>query len=310
MKRLDLGEPTCLPFDEFRLTNTLYTGLVKRRVFLRNFLLGGLAVPPLTLGGAYAQAMSFEISKHQVRLPLLEQPIKIAHLTDLHFAGAHGLEHVKKWVEATLWQKPDVVLITGDLVHGDIFKRLGDKAKPMLEAFALALKPLSAAPLGAFACLGNHDYALRWSGTASVSDLKNALEKNNIPLLVNASRQLRSDVYLGSLDDLWHGRPNLEKTLQGIPTQKTVLLMSHNPDVLPTLPKQVSIMLSGHTHGGQVRLPFFGALASVTEHGERYQQGFIEETTLGFVSRGLGTGTIPIRLFCPAELVLLECVPA
>jgi uncharacterized protein len=282
---------------------------MNRRAFIRNTILGILATPPISLGAAYAQAMGFQISKHQLKLNHLKQPLRIAHLTDLHFGGAHGLEHVNAWVTATLKEKPDLVLLTGDLVHGDAFDTHGKKGYAMLEAFAKALEPLSKVPLGAYAVLGNHDYALRWSGAAQITDLIRNLEQNGIPMLINSGKDLRKDLYLGGVDDYWHGTVNSRAAIAGAKSNQAVLLMSHNPDVLPKLSSRVSLMLSGHTHGGQVRLPGIGALASVTKFGERYQQGFIKETTLGFVSRGLGCGIIPIRLFCPAELVILECNP-
>ena len=283
---------------------------MNRRTFIRNLILGGLALPPLTLGAAYAQAMSFEISRHSLKLKHLEQPLRIAHLTDLHFGGGHGLEQVQAWVAATLKEKPDLVLLTGDLVHGDAFDTYGKKGYAMLEAFAQALEPLSTMPLGAYAVLGNHDYSLRWSGAAGITDLIYNLEANGIPMLINTGTSLRKDLYLGGVDDYWYGKVNSRTAIANAKENQAVLLMSHNPDILPKLSSRVSLMLSGHTHGGQVRLPGIGALASVTRYGERYQQGFIQEAALGFVSRGLGTGGIPIRLFCPAELVILECSPA
>jgi uncharacterized protein len=282
---------------------------MKRRDFLQRLFLGSLTLPPLTGAAAYAQAMSFVVSKHQLNIKHLEQPVKIAHLTDLHFAAAHKNSHLEAWVNATLLEQPDLVLLTGDLVHGDIFSRLGNNAKPTLQALGKLLKPLSSVPLGAYAVLGNHDYALRWSGTTTMQELETALELNGIQLLTNSHKQVRPDLFVAGVDDLWHGNPSFEMALRGIPKNAATLLMSHNPDILPNVPSSVSLMLSGHTHGGQVRLPFFGALASVTEFGERYQQGFIQEQALGFVSRGLGCGTLPIRLFCPAELVLLSLLP-
>jgi uncharacterized protein len=282
---------------------------VKRRDLLKRVFVGVAALPPLTGAAAYAQAMSFVVSRHQVKLAHLEQPVKIAHLTDLHFAAAHKQNHLEAWVKAALLEKPDLVLLTGDLVHGDVFGKLGTNAQVTLEQLGKSLAPLTQAPLGAYAVLGNHDYALRWSGISSMASLQQSLENNGIEVLTNQSKQLRPDLFVAGIDDLWLGNPDLEQALRGIPNNRTTLLMSHNPDVLPTVPASVGLMLSGHTHGGQVRLPFFGALASVTEFGERYQQGFIQEQALGFVSRGLGCGTLPIRLFCPAELVLLECLP-
>jgi uncharacterized protein len=282
---------------------------MKRRTFLQRLLLGSLALPPLLGAAAYAQAMSFVVTKHQRTIKHLEKPIKVAHLTDLHFAAAHKENQLQNWVKATLLEKPDLVLITGDIAHGDIFWNKGREIKPTMQVLGKLLEPLSTAPLGAYAVLGNHDYALRWGQTNGVPDLEQALENNGIRLLTNQNKQLRPDLFVAGIDDLWLGTPRLETALAGIPQNAATLLMSHNPDVLPQVPSSVGLMLSGHTHGGQVRLPFFGALASVTKFGERYQQGFIQEQALGFVSRGLGCGTLPIRLFCPAELVILELLP-
>ena len=282
---------------------------MNRRAFLRHFLTTTLAAPILGTGAAYAQAMSFVVSKHKLKLPKLQAPLRIAQLSDLHFGASHGIAEVTNWVNATLEQQPDLVLLTGDLVHGDAFRKHGQSGYGLLEQFTAALEPLHRVPLGAYASLGNHDYALRWSGAVGIADLISSFAKHQIPMLVNAGKTLRPDLYLGGVDDYWFGKVNSRAALAGANPNQAIVLMSHNPDILPKMPARVSIMLSGHTHGGQFRLPLIGALASVTRYGERYQQGFIQETALGFVSRGLGTGGIPLRVFCPAELVILDCVP-
>jgi uncharacterized protein len=254
-----------------------------------------------SLGLAFSKTLDFQVNRYDVKMNGLQKPLRLAHLTDLHLGSYVGREQIKTWVEATNFEQPDVVCITGDIV---------DHALPStrLDELALELGRLRA-PLGVFACLGNHDY---WYTTQddSVWGLVRRLEEASVRVLVNAGLQLREDFWLGGLDDLWRGKPDLEKTLQNIPDSSAAVLMSHNPDVLVTPLPSVNLVISGHTHGGQVRIPGLPTLFSVSNYGERFQQGFVQGTTRGFVSRGLGVGgTLPLRVFAKAELVLLELQP-
>ncbi len=233
----------------------------------------------------------------------LKKPLRLVQLTDLHFGFWHGAEHVRRWVDATLKLEPDLIVLTGDLV--DRLPNLED-----LERLASELKRLHA-PLGVFAVLGNHDY-WRGSGEVTTDDLVLKLEQVGLKFLNNVGVELRSDFFLAGIDDLLLGSPQLELALTHLPIQGANVLLSHNPDVLPEVPAQVGLTLSGHTHGGQIRAPFSMGLYSISRYGERFQQGFVQGDlgARGFVSRGLGTGGLPLRTFCPAELVLLELNPA
>jgi uncharacterized protein len=244
---------------------------------------------------AWSEAHRFGISRHSFKLPRLERGLRVAHLTDLHFGRWHREPAIRNWVNATLAQKPDLIVITGDLVDGRTsIKRL--------EALTAELAQLRA-PLGVFATWGNHDYAIHHSGLAVFGPM---LEKAGIRVLTNEGVQIRPDLYLAGVDDYWHGDVDVARAILDARVDGATLLLSHNPDILPSVPSSVGLMLSGHTHGGQVRAPFGVGLHSISKFGERYQMGFIKEQTTAFVSRGLGTSTVPVRSFCPAELVLLE----
>ncbi len=277
---------------------------MNRRRFVQTILVGGVAA--LGSGYALAEGHRFEINRHKVVLDGLKTPVRVAHLTDLHFDRWRLEGGLRPWVAATLREEPDLIVITGDFVS-----RLLPAQK--MQGLARALAPLRA-PLGVWGVLGNHDYD-RTPHSISPLELVKLLEGVGISVLTNTHTQLREDLTLAGIDDLLRGKPNVSAALEGVSQRSATLLMSHNPDMLPKIPSWVGLTLSGHTHGGQIRLPGLPTIINASEYGERFQMGFVaadhpgESGAKGFVSRGLGTGGFPVRTFCPAELVLLECVP-
>ena len=268
---------------------------MNRRRFLQLLTLGTLGLAGGVPTYAWGEAHRFGLSRHSFKLPRLERDLRVAQLSDLHFGRWHREPAIRQWVDATLAQKPDLIVITGDLIDGRT-------SVERLEALTAELARLRA-PLGVFATWGNHDYGLHHSGLKVFGAM---LEKAGIRMLTNAGVQLRPDLYLAGVDDYWHGEVDIARAIRDARVDGATLLLSHNPDILPFVPENVGLMLSGHTHGGQVRAPFGVGLHSISRYGERYQMGFIKEQTTAFVSRGLGTSTVPVRSFCPAELVLLE----
>src|SRR4030095_10957928 len=107
--------------------------------------------------------------------------------------------------------------------------------------------------------------------------------------------------------DLWTRRPDVEGTLRKIPLDRNpIIMLTHNPDVFPDIPARVSLTLAGHTHGGQVNLPFVGRPIVTSTFGQRYAIGHITEQGHHlFVSSGLGTSIIPVRFRVPPEIVIL-----
>lgn len=245
---------------------------------------------------------SFIVSTHRVGLPDLRAPVRIVQLSDLHVGRVHRPSRAHRWVEATLAQNPDLIVITGDFV---------DRPVPPadLETLASALAQLRA-PLGVYAVPGNHDHG---SFPGHLERLIAPLESVGVRFLVNANVMLRPDLVLAGVDDLWLGQPDLSRALEGVPDGPAVLLLAHHPDQLVTVPPRVSLMLSGHTHGGQVVLPLVGALHTGSDYGQRFVRGLVRDDprgARGFVSRGLGTTFLPLRFGCPAEIVVLDLEPA
>ncbi len=267
---------------------------------MRSAGLAGLAA--LLLGAAPLEApRAFVLSRHERRIAGLRRPLTLALLTDLHLGPYLGEGALARWVEATLRLEPDVVLLGGDIVDRAYGGDLAELARHL---------PRLAAPLGVYAVLGNHDHA-RYR---RVEPLVDVLEGSGVRLLDNAAVRLRDDIVLAGIDDLRVGRPDLGAALaegEGLRAGAggALALLSHNPDVIPGARGAVDLVLAGHTHGGQVRLPLVGAVFTSSRYGRRYLSGWVDDGMPAFVSRGLGVTTLPFRYDCPAELVHLTLLP-
>ncbi len=268
----------------------------------RRFLTHAAAVAATAaVGSSVAQvsgAYPFDVVRQRAALPGLQAPVRIAWLTDLHHGEYVRTASVRAWVDAALGEAPDLVLLGGDLVD----QTPGADADAELFAELARLR----APLGVLAVAGNHDHG-RFRGIGPFVAL---LHGAGIETLVNRGIEVRPDLFVAGLDDFRNGRPDLGATLRDRPAAGATLLASHNPDVLPEVPTDIGLTLSGHTHGGQVVLPGVGALYTSSAYGDRFLAGWVEGPARGYVSRGLGVSTLPVRINCPAELTILDLVPA
>lgn len=266
----------------------------------RGFLSGaaGLAVA-LAAGGAVAEAYRFRVTRPTARLRGLRTPVRIALLTDFHFGPYLREGSLTAWVEAANAARPDLIVIGGDLVDASAGERL--------EALPRAMASLTA-PLGTYAVWGNHDH----HRFRDLAPLTRALQEVGVRVLRNAGALVRSDLYLAGLDDLRRGRPDLAGTLadRPDPSDAATVLVSHNPDVLPRVPTDVGLTLSGHTHGGQIVVPGIGPILTSSAYGRRFASGWVFGPARGYVSRGLGVSWLPMRAFCPAELPVFDLSPA
>ena len=267
----------------------------------RTFLARGAALAiTAAVGSSTAQTRGsypFEIVRQRATLAGLRAPVRVAWLTDLHHGEFVRTPSVRAWVDAALSETPDLVALGGDLVDQT------PGPDPDTEAFAELAR--LRAPLGVWAVAGNHDHG-RYRGIGRyLARLRDA----GIETLVNRGVAVRSDLYLAGIDDLRNGRPDLGAALRDRPEAGATILLSHNPDVLPQVPVDVGLTLSGHTHGGQVVLPGVGALVTSSQYGDRFLAGWVEGPARGYVSRGLGVTSLPLRVNCPAELTILDLEP-
>lgn len=234
------------------------------------------------------------VSLHQKRLPIAFDGIKIAHFSDLHLGFHTNADDVKRLVSVINQERPDLICFTGDMVDGP--------AEDMLEAVA----PLSKlqAPLGVLSIVGNHDFEnmkrlIALQKRAGFTVLRN----ENVLLERNGSR-----IAVVGLDDWLLGKPNPDRARRGIPENMYTLLLMHEPDYAGLASEHpFDLQLSGHSHGGQIRLPWFGEV--ITPPGSKmYIKGLykIGDRDLRlYVNRGIGTTRLPFRFLCKPELTIL-----
>ncbi len=156
-------------------------------------------------------------------------------------------------------------------------------------------------PLGVYACLGNHDY---WTDPDAIA---RALGRAGVRVLRNEGVEVAEGLWVAGLDDVWEGQPSLDMALKGMPSDAATVVIVHEPDYADevTADGRVMLMVSGHTHGGQVRLPLLGP-PILPYLGQRYPAGLytLGDMTL-YVSRGVGLISPPVRFNCRPEVTLL-----
>jgi uncharacterized protein len=262
-----------------------------KRAAIGSALLAGAGVYP------FLEAKWCRLRRATVTLPNLPRPFEgttVAFLSDVHHGPFVPRAYVRSIVAMTNELKPDFVLLGGDYCHhgpqyiAPVHEDLGK-----LEA-----------RMGRFAVLGNHDH---WDGYKESIE---GLEAAGIPLLRNAGVWVEKGLArlrIGGVGDLWCDKPDVARALGDATERDASIVISHNPDVAETLrDPRVGLMLSGHTHGGQVVVPFYGAPRVPSSYGQKYLHGLVRGPSCNvFVSRGVGTISPPVRLFCRPEVVLL-----
>lgn len=226
-------------------------------------------------------------------LPPDLEGMTLVHLSDFHFSPWNPIDFLRRTVELAKRQKPDVIVLTGDYA---------DEDDADLGACAEILGELSA-PLGVYAVLGNHDHDVGADETAE------ALSAAGIVVLRNEKVALgdgERHLWLAGLDDTATHREEFSAVFGGIPSGEPVILLSHSPDLLPrAADADVEVVLAGHTHGGQVRLPLVGA-PHAPSLSPKYTGGTTRRySTRMHVSRGIGTTLFPVRFNCPPEVGVL-----
>ena len=275
--------------------------ILRRFLFLLLFLLvAGLA----GLGWGYRTATADPVVREaEVALagwPAGKAPLRALLVSDIHVAGPDmPPARLARIVEQMRALRPDLVLIAGDLVSD---KRWSTRRYTMAEAVAPLgrLRP----PLGVFAVLGNHDH-WRHAGQARA-----ALRAAGVRVLDNAAARA-GPLAIGGLDDAFTDRDDLAATLRAIDRISGVpVLLSHSPDPFPAVPARIGLMVAGHTHCGQIVLPLYGTISTMSEHGDRYACGRIDEGGKSlFVTAGLGTSLLPLRIGARPDMWLIRIGP-
>jgi predicted MPP superfamily phosphohydrolase len=276
---------------------------IRRRRIIGSTLLGcgGLAI--------YAGEIErhwIDITRRDIRLRSLSsafEGMRIVQLSDIHldeftepFLLRQAIEHINRL-------QPDLVLLTGDFVSFEITPRKFsvNSAWQCAEMLSELKCPQR------YAILGNHDHWL--SGT----EVTRALSTNRIPVLINSCIPIErqaSRIWLAGLDDPVCGQPDPDKAIPAAVRDiegQPLIVMCHAPDYTDTLlahpaAKSIGLVLAGHTHGGQVRVPFLGAL-DLPPGGRKYVEGLFRVGSMQlYVNRGIGTVGVPFRFQCPPEI--------
>jgi predicted MPP superfamily phosphohydrolase len=298
--------------------------MISRRRFLQWLLSLGVVGAAVSAYGVVVEPLLRQrVTRYDVKLRRWpgDLPITVAVLSDLHACRPWmTVERINSIVDQTNKLNADVIVLLGDYVAGLRYYRT---AEVHSDEWSKALAGLKA-PLGVHAILGNHEWwedrTAQANGHGPVA-ARLALERVGIPVYENDVVRLTKSgraFWLAGLGDQIAFQPSrrrypgrrlgvddLEATLRKVPDGDPVILLAHEPDILPRVPERVSLVLSGHTHGGQVRL--FGWSPVVpSRYGNRYAYGHVREQCDLIVSGGLGCSIAPVRFGVPPEIVLVS----
>jgi uncharacterized protein len=283
--------------------------LVEERLTRREFLqtslrlaAGGAAAA--FLGGVYVYRLEPEwIEKERLVLPIPNLPdsfsgTKLVHFSDIHFGAHMSSARAARIIRAINAENADLVMYTGDFVS-----RLNHGEAGQIETHFSQIR----ARRGVYAILGNHDH---WADAGIVA---RAARAAGITLLRNQGTLIDiqgESLWIAGVDDIWEKRHDLKAALDGVPPSTPIILLAHEPDFADEVAAdgRVALQLSGHSHGGQVVLPYFGA-PILPYLGTRYPAGLYSLDGMWlYTNRGIGLAELPVRLNCRPELTIIELI--
>lgn len=274
---------------------------MSRRTFLKSGVKWGIGLFGLAaLGGGYVTEIEprwLEVVRTSLTLsglPPAFRGVKVAHFSDLHYEFHFGAGRLKSLVNRIMDEKPDLICFTGDLVD----RSVGSRGLEISSALAKLQ-----APLGKFAVLGNHDYVRD-------KEVVQVLGEGGFRCLRNESVRIEKDssfIHMAGVEDGIKGRVNLQSAVGSVGPGEVAVLLSHTPDFASrALAYPVSLQLSGHSHGGQVRFPFMGPLVRVPG-AKLYPDGLFRPGNGSlqlYTNRGAGVTGFPVRFWCRPELTI------
>jgi predicted MPP superfamily phosphohydrolase len=260
---------------------------VSRRALLRGAGYG--------LAGSLFSAAYADYSVHNPQLERVELRLKrwkadglrVGFITDIHVNDPDEMARARRAAEMLAATKPDILLFGGDCVNSS--------RQDGIDNIALALDPLKDLTCPKLAVLGNHDYA-----SGAVEEIVRALGNAGFRILRNETAIFPEFRVAGYDDQLWGNRDP-----KFVPNDHGTIALLHEPDSVDHVPETLSLQLSGHSHGGQICIPF-GLPLHTPKGARKYRRGFFPNARVPlYVSRGVGTTAFKWRLFCPPEVTLL-----
>lgn len=277
-------------------TNTLPSNVVRLRK-------AHVPFAPLRKLGAHNDLYDIEVTRHEVfldHLPASFDGYRIAFLTDTHVAAFVRRAFYKEIIAQTMAFEPDLILLGGDFVHWERHIPL------MADVLLTDLRARD----GIYAVLGNHDYWANADGVIAAMTAKGARFITNRSIAI---RRGHDRLAVLGIDEIYRGTPDLDAAFALVDAHVPCIGLSHHPDIIDKLDgRRLDLLLCGHTHGGQIRFPFFGSVVVPSRHEGRYASGFHRvEDVLMYVSRGIGA-IPPLRILCKPEVATftLRCSPS
>jgi predicted MPP superfamily phosphohydrolase len=274
--------------------------MLSRRKFIKKSLIYGAgamaAYPPLI------ERFAVDINEYNIFVPNLPaefEGYRVLHFTDLHYGFLNPLYLVRRVIKVANLVKADVIACTGDYVKKK--HTTSEIKKVWRELIKLEAKD------GVYFVLGNHDH---WADTGESLKQLEASGRSLRHKAVSVERNGKR-IWFAGAGDLWEDELGFDKALAGVPEGDCRIMLSHNPDSADTdFKERIDLMLSGHTHGGQVDIPFLGPPALPVKN-KKYKSGFVKGGNCNlFISRGIGWSGPPVRFNCPPELALLKLMGA
>lgn len=277
-----------------------------RRDFLKFTGMAALNLFGAGMGGlGYSMLVEpgwLDVAQVALELPRLAKPFsgfRLAQISDIHMGGWMNRERLQQVVEAVLAQEPDLVVVTGDFVIGSGWN---DSLQTVLDEMVEELSVLTEG-CATLAVLGNHDY---WTNAGAVRAALHACKIVNISNDVYTLSRDDGQLHIAGVDDIWEAQDRLDLVLEKLPRAGAALLLAHEPDYadLSAETGRFDLQLSGHSHGGQVVLPFIGPPV-LPYLGEKYPSGLYKVGDMWqYTNRGVGMARLKVRFNCRPEVTV------
>ena len=235
------------------------------------------------------------------RLPRVFSGFRIAQISDLHMGGWLNAQRLQHVVDLVLAQKPDVLVITGDFLKGRSFTESTEQG---LADLIRILSPVTSL-IPTFAVLGNHDY---WTNPRAIRSMLRECGITDLTNTAFAVNRQGKKIYLCGVDDIRYGNVRLNDVIAKLEADSAAILLVHEPDFADesAATGKFDLQISGHTHGGQIVIPFWGPPV-LPPSGRKYPSGLYKVGDMfQYTNRGVGTDTISTRINCPPEITVFE----
>ena len=279
---------------------------LSRREVLKLLWVGFLDLVLLVIGGAvYSVLIEPGLLRVETiplklrRLPKALSGIRIAQISDIHMGGWMNAGRLQNVADLLLTQKPDILLITGDFITGRGYK---ESARQAIKDLTGVLTPLAEA-IPSFAVLGNHDY---WTDAQAVRELLATCGITDLTNTVFTWSREGEHLHLCGVDDVWAGEARLDDVAAQLKDEHAAILLAHEPDFadVSSATGRFDLQVSGHSHGGQVVIPFFGP-PILPYLGNKYPAGLYKvEDMFQYTNRGVGMLSPAVRFNCPPEITI------